>query len=74
MKCPYCDREMLFGALTTNRDRPCFIEEGRRLTFGEAISGVGQLTATKAKGIGTGTPAHYCSACRKMIIETGVCQ
>ena len=72
MNCPYCDREMTSGILSTSRDKPCFVEDGRRLTFGESISGVGMLTATTTNGIVNSTPAYYCPACRKIIIDTGV--
>ncbi len=72
MKCPYCDRDMTSGTLNTNRYKPCFVEDGRRLTFGESISGVGMLTATTSNGIVNSIPAHYCPACRKIIIDTGV--
>lgn len=72
MKCPYCDREMISGTIAANRDKPRFVEDGRRLTFGESISGVGMLTATTSNGIVNSTPACYCPACRKMIIDTGV--
>ena len=72
MKCPWCECEMVSGALTSTRDKPCFVEDGRKLTFGESVSGVGQLTATICKGLSNRTPAHYCSACRKLIIDTKV--
>ncbi|MBR4069186.1 MAG: hypothetical protein IKK08_11255 [Clostridia bacterium] len=72
MKCPYCDRDMTSGILSTHQAKPCFVEDGRRLTFGESISGVGMLTATTSNGIVNSTPAYYCPACRKMIIDTGV--
>ena len=72
MNCPYCDREMISGTIATNHNQPRFVEDGRRLTFGESISGVGALTATTSNGIVNSIPAHYCPACRKMIIDTGV--
>lgn len=72
MKCPCCEREMVSGSLTSSRDKPCFVEDGRKLSFGESICGTGQLTATVSNGIVNSIPAHYCPSCRKMIIETGV--
>ena len=72
MKCPCCECEMISGSLTGIRNKPCFVEDGRKLSFGESICGTGQLTATVSNGIINSIPAHYCSACRKMLIETGV--
>jgi len=63
---------MVSGSLGSTRDKPRFVEDGRKLSFGETICCTGQLTATVSNGIVNSIPAHYCPSCRKMIIETGV--
>lgn len=73
MTCPWCEREMQTGILTgDSRSKVRFQPEGVKYSIGDLLSGTGLLTASRYKWCYLGTPAHFCSHCKKMVIETDV--
>ena len=73
MLCPYCDKEMTPGNLTGDpRGRVRFLQEGQKLTLGDALCGIGNLEAAQYKIGSFNIPCHYCSRCKKLIIETAI--
>ena len=73
MLCPYCDKEMQPGTITGDaRSGIRFQPEGVKYTLGDTLCGIGKLEAAQFKWVRFYIPSHYCSHCRKMIIETGV--
>ena len=73
MLCPWCEREMQAGEIIGDaRSSVRFQPESKKLTFGDSLCGIGKLTAIKSKWATFYLPAHYCSHCRKMVVETDV--
>lgn len=73
MNCPWCEREMQAGTITGDgRSKARFQPEGVRYSFGDLLAGTGLLTAARYKWVNLGIPAHFCSHCKKIVIETDV--
>jgi hypothetical protein len=73
MKCPWCEEEMQPGDMTGDgRSRVRFRPEGKKLTFGENLAGIGLLSAARYTWGGVSIPAHYCRRCCRIVIETKV--
>ena len=73
MLCPYCGKEMTPGNLTGDPRCPVrFRQEGQKLTFGDALCGIGSVEAAQYKIGSFHIPCHYCSRCKKLIIETEI--
>ena len=73
MTCPYCDNEMQAGNLLCDgRARVRFQPEGKKLTLGDTLAGVGLIEAAKTKWVTAYIPTNYCERCGKLIIDSKV--
>lgn len=74
MMCPYCGGEMKQGYLRCdNRAGLMWITEDEKVGWlDREIGRVGQLKATNIGLAIAKTPANYCPACKKMIIDTDI--
>lgn len=73
MICPYCEKEMQAGGLIGDgRSRVRFQPEGVKLTLGDALCGIGNVEAAQYKCFNFNIPAHFCSKCKKLIIDTDI--
>ncbi len=71
MDCPICGAPMQSGHILCGRDRPVWYGDGDRVSsLDRALGGIGQLTAIKRTLLRIELPGHYCSSCKKLIIET----
>ena len=73
MLCPYCGKEMKTGLIHGDGRGSIYWKEGtKNKTFTEWLGGSGKITAVKHKWTFFRIESHFCSQCRKMIIETDV--
>ena len=71
MKCPYCQAEMLKGKVCCDgRMGIWFEKDGPHHTLLEKRAARRYLTASKGRLWQSAAEAHYCSRCRKMLIDT----
>lgn len=73
MKCPFCGGEMQQGVLSGDgRSKVRWKADDQKTPFTDAFTDVGTLTAAKYTLTSFTMKAHFCKACKKMILETGV--
>ena len=73
MQCPYCGQEMQQGILSGDgRANVCWKAGEKKAGWFESAMGTGKLTAVKYTPASFRIEAHFCSRCRKMILETDV--
>ena len=78
MKCPYCGEQMKSGVIRyDSRSGLRWRSEEEKILIGInsviPSGGIGQLTAAEENGWSRGSiPGEYCSACKKLIIETDI--
>lgn len=72
MKCPYCGNEMEHGIMSGDgRSGVHFAPEGKKLTLGDKLTGVGALKV-KHRFTTFLIEADYCEKCKKMILDVEV--
>ncbi len=76
MKCPYCEGEMQHGKLSGDgRSRMHFVQEGKKLSWADHLTGVGTVTAKSGSGMNFWKfelEAGYCEKCKKIILDAEV--
>lgn len=74
MNCPYCSAPLQAGTIRFDgRTLMRWLPEGKKVGFWDSLGGVGQLTAAQYPLFANGKlPGHYCSSCKKLIIDTDV--
>ncbi len=71
MDCPICGAPMQPGHIRCGRDKPVWYGDGENISgLDRSLGGIGQLTAVERTWLTIKLPGHYCSACRKLIVET----
>lgn len=69
MKCPYCEREMEAGAIVAAVNAaPYWRQEGSRRTLSDLVTGKGLLPFHSSL-TENAIPGHYCSSCKKIILD-----
>ena len=76
MKCPYCNEEMQHGTMSCDgRGGTCFVQEGVKRTWGDALAGVGIVKAKSPGGLNfwrVEIEGDYCEKCKKLILDAEV--
>jgi len=72
MTCPYCNKEMKLGSVTTGRGRLTWTPDGEVKSFLEfaiGSSSENSIEIGKCDLFGANASANYCSQCKKIIID-----
>lgn len=68
MKCPYCDAELKKGEIVSSHGMHWFPEEPADSAGHIGLTKVGVKGFLKALQEGFSVEAHYCEACKKLIV------
>ena len=68
MKCPYCNAELKNGEIVSSRGMHWHPAEATESVEAMALTKVGVKGFLKAAKEGFSLEAHYCEACKKLIV------